>query len=341
MKRGILMLFLLAIFVLPFIHIDAATLYFDPADSEVWPGGTAAVAVRLDTDEGECINVVDGTITFPQNLIPVDISLGKSILPIWIEEPVINTQNRTITFAGGIPNGYCGRISGDPQLTNILLEIIFQAPGIQIGLSELSPLATLAFTDESRALLNDGFGTEAPLRKLSGQLYVHSQPSSSSTDEWRQRIQADDIPPAEFSITLTRDPSIFAGRYFITFNTTDKQSGISHYEVIEEPLDAFNLFAWGAATTPWTEARSPYLLKDQSLNSTIRVRAYDKAGNQYVATLVPDETMRSATPREKISLAAGVAGGLLLLILIVAVLYRLHVKRRRQHQLASQLDETL
>ena len=32
----------------------------------------------------------------------------------------INKENRTVTFAGGIPNGYCGRVNGDPKLTNII-----------------------------------------------------------------------------------------------------------------------------------------------------------------------------------------------------------------------------
>ena len=47
-------------------------------------------------------------------------------------------------------------------------------------------------------------------------------------------------------------------------------------------------FAPGTSKAPeWQVASSPYVLQDQSLGSTVRVRAVDKAGNERLAVFVP------------------------------------------------------
>ncbi|MEZ4200071.1 MAG: hypothetical protein R3B69_00475 [Candidatus Paceibacterota bacterium] len=243
------------------------------------------------------------------------------ITPIWVEEPTIDTENHQITFASGIPNGYCGRIAGDPRLSNIVLELLFQAPAFTIKTveSENTDIATIAFTDATQVLLNDGTGTPAPLTTLAAEIYKHAKPRSEPVDEWLQRVLQDTIPPNKFSVTLDSNASIYAGRYYVTFNTTDKQSGIDHYEIMEEPIDDFDLFAWGGVDAPWREARRSYLLKDQSLNSTIRVKAVDKAGNEYVAVYVPEEDMRGASDRDLAGWGLIVAGLLLIGAAIAAV----------------------
>lgn len=310
-------LFLVAVLCAPGIS-HAATLYFNPQETEIFPGDTKTLAVRLDTDEGECVNVIDGVITYPENVIAVDVSRGESILPVWVEEPVINTDKRQITFAGGIPNGYCGRIEGDPGLTNVVLEVVFQAPGIRVEDGEEDPVAEIIFDPSTRVYLNDGQGTEADLRAFGGSMYVHDEPGGEVVNEWNPRVDADTVPPNEFSISLEQDSSIFGGKYFIVFNTTDKQSGLDHYEVIEESTGSLDLFLFGSANAPWVTAKSPYQLEDQSLNSTIRVKAVDKAGNEYIATLVPDESLRGPSQREHITLGLSIAGALILMMLVGA-----------------------
>jgi subtilase family serine protease len=86
--------------------------------------------------------------------------------------------------------------------------------------------------------------------------------------------------------------------------------------VIEEPLDSKNLFGWGASTAPWVTAQSPYVLDDQSLNSTIRVKAIDKAGNEFIATLVPEEGKRSMSFANKIIIGVSIVVAVLLVIII-------------------------
>lgn len=302
-----------------------ATLYIDPPTATLNRGDAVTVAVRIDTDEaaGECINAIDAVITYDESVIAVDVSTGKSIFPVWVEQPKIDKVNHRITFAGGIPNGYCGRVAGDPQLTNKIVELVFRSPGLQIGGGEDRKSATVAFAPETTLYLNDGLGTLAPLTTYGTELNLLDTIGTEIADPWSDDVDADTIPPEPFSITLERDEYAFEQKYYIVFNTTDKQTGISHYEVIEEPTEEVSFFRFGAATAPWREARSPYVLEDQSLGSIIRVRAIDKAGNEYVASLLPTEKPSLWWMPYALLAAAGVV---LVLIAIVAV----GVLRRRR-----------
>jgi hypothetical protein len=316
---------------------QAASLYIDPATSQLDRGDSITMAVRLDVDEavGECINAIDGVITYTSNIEPVDISIGDSILRVWVEEPKISREAHTITFAGGIPNGYCGRVAGDPRLTNVLTEIVFQSPGFTVGGSN-DAVAQVAFGEESTAYLNDGQGTKASLTTYPAKVELSSKPGSTIDNPWREEVGADNIPPEEFSIMLQKDDHAFSQKYFIAFNTTDKQTGIDHYEVMEESLTQFGSFQWGRADAPWIEARSPYVLEDQSLSSIIRVKAIDKAGNEYIATLIPDETMRTLSRTQAYTILLGVVAVVLLLVI---VLFALRFKRRRQQSRTDTIEE--
>jgi hypothetical protein len=292
--------------------VSAATLYMDPNTATLNRGDAVKVAIRIDTDEAadECINTVDAVISYSDSIVPVDISVGKSILPLWVEAPVINKENKTISFAGGIPNGYCGRVQGDPNLTNTLVEIFFRAPGMQVGGGEARNTATVQFTDETNVLLNDGQGTPAPLQKLGTNFILNDGIGSEIIDPLSGDVQADDIPPEQFSASV----EMINNKWFVVFNTTDKQTGMSHYEVIEENPSQSKLFDFGAANAPWVETRSPHLLKDQSRNNVVRVKAIDKAGNEYIATVPIDESARglAITPEIIVLSVAGLIGVLVL-----------------------------
>ena len=318
---------------------QAASLYINPATTEIRPGDTIALQVRVDPGEDECINVVNGVIEYDPLIQPVDISRGRSILPIWVEEPTIDAANNRITFAGGIPNGYCGRIEGDPRLTNTVLELVFQAPGFRIGMGEVGPTSTIRFSEETSVLLNDGRGTAASLETFGAEIFVHKRPGNTTIDEWNSYVSNDFQLPEEFSISLNQDDSIFGGKFFIVFNTTDKQTGIDHYEIIEEPLENQNLFGWGAVDAPWVEARSPYLLTDQSLNSTIRVKAVDKAGNEYIAVFVPPADMRSTSLNDQILLGAVISLAVLVMVVVLGVFVYRRRLRTREEQYEEEYEE--
>jgi hypothetical protein len=301
---------------------EAATIYIDPGVATLYRGDAITTSVRLmpDQNNSECINTVDAVIRYPDNIQPVDVSIGRSIFSVWVEPPTINKEEKTITFAGGIPNGYCGRVQGDPGFTNVIADIIFRSPGLQIGSSPSGNTALIDFAPETTVYLNDGQGTKAPLLALGSTLTLEPNAGPGIVDVWREEVQQDDILPEEFSITLEKDPVAFSGRYYIIFSTTDKQTGVSHYEVMEEPSSEFSNFTWGGTDAPWVRETSPYVLKDQSLNSTIRVRAFDKAGNQYVATLVPDESIRSISKQATIMYVVVGVGLVVLFGMIVGLL---------------------
>lgn len=282
------------IFLVSPLFSSAASLYIDPPTNTLYRGDAVTLSVRLDTDEsvGECVNAVDAVIKYSENIEPVDISTGNSIFNIWVETPTINRQERIITFAGGIPNGYCGRVEGDPRLTNILTQIIFRSPSFSVSGSNDTD-ASVYFSDESTAYLNDGLGTRVSLNTYPAKIILNKTASTTFTNPWQAEIDADKTPPNEFSIDLQRDDNAFYKKYYIVFNTTDKETGIDHYEIMEEPLNQIGDFQWGRVDAPWVIARSPYVLEDQTLNSIIRVKAVDKAGNQYISNLIPDESMRT------------------------------------------------
>ncbi len=325
-SKRLLPLFCIMVFAVPALT-HAASLYIDPISSSVLKGDTVTVAVRLDTDEGECVNTVDAVLSYSSSIQAIDVSRGQSILSLWVEEPTIKESEHTITFAGGIPNGYCGRIPGDPSLTNIVAELVFRSPGFSVGGGGNNQQALVNFEPATRVLLNDGTGEDAPLRTIGGSIDLLQQVGTSTTDEWRDVVADDAIPPQPFSIELVQNPEVFEGAYYVVFNTTDKQSGIDHYEAIEESRADLYTFRWGRVDAPWVEVKSPYVLNDQSLRSVIRVRAIDKAGNERITVLIPDDSVRSMDAA-LVFVAIGI--GLALLVIVLASLGFLLYRRRKQ-----------
>jgi hypothetical protein len=341
--KKIIFLFLGGVFGLSLFSVptasEAASLYLDPPFTDLYRGDAIKLAVRLDTDEavGECINAVDAVITYTEGVEPVDVTTGGSIFSIWVESPTIDKENRTITFAGGIPNGYCGRVSGDPRLTNTLAEIIFRSPGFSIGGGGDAVNATVAFSEESTAYLNDGLGTKASLRTFPATFNLFKNAGNELKNSWQDDVRNDNIPPQEFSISLQKDEKAFSKRYYVVFNTTDKETGIDQYQIMEEPMSQFGTFQWGRADAPWVVARSPYVLDDQSLNSIIRVKAIDKAGNEYIANLIPDNSMRSFSGSQ-LTFIIMIAIGLIILGIIMIIGVTLY-RRLRKKSVVNQTEE--
>lgn len=339
MRNNSLFLGALIIGILSASSAQAASLYIDPAYTVLGRGDSVTMSVRLDTDEEkeECINAVDGVITYSESLSPVDVSVGDSIFSMWVEQPKIDKEKHTITFAGGIPNGYCGRIQGDPRLTNTIVKLIFRSPGFIVGGNPNgSSTAKVEFAPETTAYLNDGQGTKAQLAMYGAKMELGDKPGPVLKDDWRQEILADNIPPEQFSIDLQKDEHTFGGKYYIVFNTTDKQTGIDQYQIMEEPVSRIKAFEWGRADAPWVVTKlSTYELKDQSLNSIIRVKATDKAGNEYVATLVPDEKMRGFATYDIIVVGAMAVIGLLLIAIAVVGFRSYRAKRRAKQSISN------
>jgi hypothetical protein len=308
----------------------AAILTLETGSDKYGPGDSFAVDVKIDLDTG-CINTVGAEIAFDNRFLILDDFLsGESILSVWVDMPKdsdlksINSSGK-ISFSGGIPGGYCGKVVGDPGgRTNIVGRMIFSVPKLAVG--DLDK-ADIYFTEKTQVFLNDGLGTPDSLKKEN--LSLELSPNTSIKDEsWQEQIKADKTPPEPFMIELYRNEQMFEGRYYIIFASSDKQSGLDRYEIMEESLDDIvrqskpkkwyeNFFSEEAPEPPkWIEADMPYPLQDQKLRSVIRVKAIDKAGNERVVDYIPPAEMREQAEKQNYQNSRT----MLLLIMITVVI---------------------
>jgi len=316
-----IVIFLFSVFgfsLFAFHSSKAAILYLDHALGEYRPGEIFTVNLRID-NEGECLNAFEIYVKYPADTIKfVDFSDGDSFLTLWVERPKVDEENGIISFIAGIPGGYCGRLPGDIGPSNILGGIIFRVPGFQVTSGPPADYARIEIMGISQALLSDGFGTPAKLSFQPTEFKITRDDALPPiTEEWYQRIQDDKTAPEPFLIELRRDPEIFGGKFFIIFSTTDKQTGIDRFEVMES--DELERNRKTKKPAVWKRAESPYLLEDQKLLSFIKVKAVDKAGNERIVELPPQAAVMKIAPipreRGKIILASLFSlGGLIALV---------------------------
>ena len=234
--------------------------------------GTRTVEVVLDT-HGEAINAIEGTVSFSGTVS--DVSLGGSVIPLWLKRPA----ESSLSFSGVIPGGFSGQ-SGKLFTLN---------------LAGSGPLTL--FPDDLHAYLNDGLGTEAT---TTGRIAVVTVPAGA-----RDALAADTELPEFSEARIVRDDAAFDGDWFVAFNAQDGGTGISGYEVAER-LGSATDRTGGLA---WRAAESPYRLSDQSRRSTVFVKARDGAGNERITTLPP----QAGLPVDPATVL-GAAAALLLLV---------------------------
>lgn len=266
---------------------SAATLTLDPQTATLGPGDSILVTVRLDPDlEGECVNALTGVVSYPPGTVDaVAFSKGESLLTLWAEEPVIDKEKGEVRFSGGIPGGYCGRVLGDPGLTNIVGKIVFAVPGFTVGAPSPKPTAEIVFASGTEVLLNDGAGTPAPVvfRNAS---FTRVETAQRTQNDWLDAVRADTVPPEAFTVEIHRDTEVLEGKYFAVFSTVDKQSGVHHFEVLEESPKRYSLFGSNQQDA-FVPATSPYVYKDQTRSGKLFVRAVDQAGNKREVVVLP------------------------------------------------------
>ena len=120
-------------------------------------------------------------------------------------------------------------------------------------------------------------------------IYYFSLKQKLPGEDWSKKItfraMIDSTSPENFKAEIGRDPSIFEGKYFLSFITIDEISGIDYYEILEADKRGFKRGTTRKAE--WKKGDSPYLLEDQSLQSKILVKAVDKAGNEKISEILP------------------------------------------------------
>ncbi len=111
-------------------------------------------------------------------------------------------------------------------------------------------------------------------------IYYFTLKQKFSDKDWSEavshRAMIDNTLPQEFNLEIGQEPAIFEGKYFLSFSTTDKTSGIDYYEIKEGNKD-------------FKKITSPYLLEDQDLKTKIVVKAVDQAGNERIAEYIPEK----------------------------------------------------
>ena len=241
----------------------AAQISFSAPTMQVSAGQQFRVAMYLDTG-GENVNAISATIHFPNKLLQMkEILDANSVIPLWIEQPHIVPNG--VSFAGIIPGGYNGG-------NGLVLTLVFQA--LSTGNGSVSAASV-------QALRNDGQGSEIQVSTDPLALIV----TPASEQPLNTQPVRDINPPEPFTPQVAKDPALFNDQWFVSFATTDKETGVARYQIKEVASPLF------AAFTPWEDAQSPYLLKDQTLGSYIYVRAIDQAGNSRTERVDPQRPL--------------------------------------------------
>ncbi len=223
--------------------VFANELYLDTNRNEINQGEEFLVNLILDSDQS--LNAIEGELSYGTSQLELkEIRDGNSVINFWIERPR-EVSTGVVSFSGITPGGFLGK--------NLVFSILFEAKNT--GSADI-------LLKNTRILANDGEGTEVNY-KISNKNIVISKGEIKPPNEGL----IDTEPPEDFTPILSRDPNLFAGKYFIAFATQDKISGIDYYEIKEGRFGKYE------------RQNSPYELKNQSLNKKIYIRAYDRAGN--------------------------------------------------------------
>lgn len=241
---------------------QGAGIIFGAHSREAGLGKALEVGVFVDP-EGQAINAVESKIIFPADSLELlDIRDGNSILNLWLERPHLERPGEVV-FSGIVPGGF---VSNQGYLFSLVFRPKKEG---QIAVT----------TADERILLNDGTGTGASIRRGPLPLTIVKE---SGGEEFLPPFDED--PPESFTPEVARDPNVFNGKYFLVFVTQDKGSGIDHYEIQETKSKE-------PKKRGWVVGGSPYLLKDQKLNSYIFVKAVDRKGNERITMLPPQNPL--------------------------------------------------
>lgn len=272
--RGVILVYLILNTLFLIQSVEAAKIFFEPAESTYEVGDSITVNVKLNT-QGQNINAVDLSISYPPLLEVQSISKSGSIIQLWVQEP--NYTNTGIFLSGGLPGG-------TSTSNGVIAKLTLKAKAIGDGGLQLTPASSV--------LLNDGEGTKASLNAGITVFHITPQikkatenpaaspkkePEKSPTPEpekGKDKGEVEDkVKPQKFNILFAKDPRLFNGNDFISFFTVDSGSGVDHYEVKLGKSD-FKI------------AQAPFSLEGLAPRTVIKVRAYDTEGN-YRETIYP------------------------------------------------------
>jgi hypothetical protein len=229
--------------------VSAASITVNSKSRQVHAGDVIVIDVFLNT-EGAAINTVDGAITLSATgqLQVRDISTAGSAVSLWPRKPSLSESGNKISFVGGIPGGV-----SENQVPLFKVVILAEKTG------------TVTVSPTGSAYLNDGKGTLVPIAAQISTIEL-LPPREVAINEWENTFKKDITLPEPFTITQYQDDQLYNGNTFISFGTTDRDSGVSHYEVRE------------AGRLP-VRSGDQYVLINQNTYQKVSVSAIDYAGN--------------------------------------------------------------
>ncbi|MCX6703556.1 MAG: hypothetical protein NTV02_02630 [Candidatus Zambryskibacteria bacterium] len=236
------------IFLSLFTRADAALVYIEKPAGVVQAGDTVIVKVLLDT-EGEEINTLEGVVDVRGDVSIDSIQTGSSIFSLWTLFPV--AKNQQISFTGGTPSSAFGG-------------------KLQVFTFAITPrtTGTVSFdVSQAVAYRADGQGTRIKASSQKTMTLPVVVKLADTRNELSEILKSDVTSPRKFTVEYARDPSLYNGKVFLSFNTTDAGSGIMQYEVVEEGKSS-------------VVVGNTYVLKNQDLVGDIVVTAVDQAGNR-------------------------------------------------------------
>lgn len=275
----------------------ASSVYIHTNHSEFFEGDAVLFSVRVDS-EGKNINAVEGEVSLDHEadaISLIGINTSGSALSLWPNKPLPSERNTRISFVGGSPGGF---VSKDAIVFNVVLTLH------KAGQLALSP-------NNIAVYLNDGKGTkdEVSVKDLTINV-LPKKPDAKPVDDWSGVILNDKTAPEPFEIYLGQEGSVFDGKKFLSFSTTDMQSGISYYEVIEGDL-------------PPARSGETYILKEQDKLVKTVVIAYDSAGNTRESVYSPAAPKEASYPLLLILVSI-----ILLMLLLVGIFKKIRRVRK-------------
>ena len=290
-SNGIYIILVFSVIFLPY-SVFASNVYIDTSHTDFFVGDTIIFSVRVDS-ENKNINAVEGSILLDyltESVSLIDINTAGSKFSLWPGKPLPSVSNTSISFAGGSPGGLNSK---DAIIFNIVLKLQ------KVGQVTLTP-------NNFSVYLHDGKGTkdEVSVKNLVIDV-VPKKLDSRPRDDWNNLTSNDKTPPEPFEIYLGQEGSVFDGKKFLSFSTTDKQSGIAYYEVIEGDL-------------PPVRSSDTYILQEQNKSVKVTIIAYDSAGNAR-------KSIYSSTPY---NVFYPIIITIIIVIIILIFVFVIHKKRR-------------
>lgn len=265
----------------------AATVSIEPSAPAAPPSTQFALTITVTTDSNP-INVVEGSVRIPPDVTVDAISTAGSAFTLWPLQPEFVTNDGKIEFSGGAPGGV-------PAGTRAILFTVYAHTDIADSYV-FQPTGITAYR-------NDGKGTREPIAATGASIDV--RPGATPAP-----LKASPLKATPLTANVGNDPALFDGQYFVSFYGGDRGKGVSYYEVQEGVFES------------WNRADRFYVLKNQSLNREIFVRAVDEDG-------VSAKTTIHAPNGNRVFAAFGIGALSALLIAACFFLLRRFLGKRR------------